>query len=255
MVLVSTAGFILSTLPQFQQDGDYFALSAIFVIIDQIAVYFFTFEYAIRLLCAPRKFRFVLSPMNMIDLLAILPFFLTLMLNHLEDFKIIGKAGKIIRLIRVLRIMRIFKLARHFNGLQCMVATMQEAYKELGLLALMVTFQAFLFAIFVFMNEKDSEQPWTLFDSAMWGILTVSTVGSNNQQPASLIGKFIGGLCPITGVILLTLPVPIIVNSFADNYRNRICRTEVRQRKETAMDSRRKSAIGGFEVKNTWLVE
>ena len=60
MVLVSTAGFILSTLPQFQQDGEYFALSAIFVIIDQIAVYFFTFEYAIRLLCAPRKFRFVL---------------------------------------------------------------------------------------------------------------------------------------------------------------------------------------------------
>ena len=130
---------------------------------------------------------------------------------------------------------------------------MQEAYKELGLLALMVSFQAFMFAIFVFINEKESEKPWTLFDSAMWGLLTVSTVGSNSQQPESLMGKFIGGLCPIMGVILLTLPVPIIVNSFADNYRNRICRTEVRQRKESTMDNRRKSTFGVLpEARNTW---
>ena len=171
--------------------------------------------------------------MNLIDLLAILPFFFTLVLSNLEDFQIIGKAGKIIRLVRVLRIMRIFKLARHFAGLQSMVATMQEAYKELGLLALLVCFQAFLFSIIVFMNEKDNDVPWTLFDSMMWGLLTVTTVGSNSQQPKSFVGKLIGGLCPITGVILLSLPVPIIVNSFADQYRNRICRTEIRQRKET----------------------
>ena len=60
MVLVSTAGFILSTLPQFQEDGEYSALSAIFTVIDDIAILFFTFEYGIRLLCAPRKLRFIL---------------------------------------------------------------------------------------------------------------------------------------------------------------------------------------------------
>ena len=193
------------------------------------------------------------SPMNVIDLLAIIPFFLTLALSNLEDFKIIGKTGKIIRLVRVLRIMRIFKLARHFNGLQCMVATIQDAYKELGLLALLVCFQAFLFSIFVFMNEKDSNPPWTLFDSMMWGILTVSTVGSGGQQPASLIGKIIGGLCPVMGVILLTLPVPIIVNSFADQYRNRVCRTEIREKKEKTLIQRRKSTcFASTEARNTW---
>lgn len=191
--------------------------------------------------------------MNLIDLLAILPFFFTLVLSNLEDFQIIGKAGKIIRLVRVLRIMRIFKLARHFAGLQSMVATMQEAYKELGLLALLVCFQAFLFSIIVFMNEKDNDVPWTLFDSMMWGLLTVTTVGSNSQQPKSFVGKLIGGLCPITGVILLSLPVPIIVNSFADQYRNRICRTEIRQRKETTLQARRKATFPSVEhARNTW---
>jgi hypothetical protein len=195
--------------------------------------------------------------MNMIDLLAIIPFFLTLALSNLEDFKIIGKTGKIIRLVRVLRIMRIFKLARHFNGLQCMVATIQEAYKELGLLALLVCFQAFMFSIFVFMNEKDTDKPMSLFDTLLWGILTVSTVGSDGQQPSSLMGKIIGGLCPITGVILLTLPVPIIVNSFADQYRNRVSRSEIRQKKETTLTKRRQSEcfVVPTEVRNTWITD
>ena len=50
--------------------------------------------------------------MNMVDLFAITPFYLTLALDSMEDLTIIGKAGKLIRLVRVLRIMRIFKLAR-----------------------------------------------------------------------------------------------------------------------------------------------
>ena len=177
----------------------------------------------------------------MIDLLALIPFFVTLFLDQMEDIYLIGKTGKIVRLVRVLRIMRIFKLVRHFAGLQSLAQTMQEAYKELGLLALLVCFQAFLFAIFVFINEKDTDKPWTLFDSAMWALLTVSTVGSNVVQPASLTGKFIGGACPIVGVVLLTLPVPIIVNGFADQYRNRICRTEIREKKERKLQERRLS--------------
>ena len=75
--------------------------------------------------------------MNLVDVFAIIPFYLTLWLNSLEDLTIIGKAGKLIRLIRVLRIMRIFKLVRHFAGLQSLIYTLHQAYKELGLLMLL----------------------------------------------------------------------------------------------------------------------
>ena len=70
--------------------------------------------------------------MNLIDFLAIIPFYLALFLNSLEDIQIIGKAGKIVRLIRVMRILRIFKLVRHFAGLQVIGGGPQEILKLFG---------------------------------------------------------------------------------------------------------------------------
>ena len=92
--------------------------------------------------------------MNMIDLLALIPFYVSLFLDQMDDVYMLGKTGKIIRLVRVLRIMRIFKLVRHFAGLQSLAQTMREAYKELGLLLMLVTFSAFIFAIVVYFALK-----------------------------------------------------------------------------------------------------
>ena len=96
--------------------------------------------------------------MNAIDLLAIVPFYISLTLDHLEDVKIIGKAGKTIRLVRILRVIRIFKLVRHFAGLQSLIRTLYEAYKELVLLMVMVTIAIFTFSILMYFAEKDVDE-------------------------------------------------------------------------------------------------
>ena len=64
--------------------------------------------------------------MNLVDFLAILPYFISLGLESLEDLHILGKAGKIMRLVRVMRILRIFKLVRHFAGLQSLLYTLKQ---------------------------------------------------------------------------------------------------------------------------------
>ena len=61
--------------------------------------------------------------------------------------------------------------------------------------------------------------------------MTITTVGYD-LHPKTMLGKLIGGFCALTGIFILTLPVPIIVNSFAAFYNNRLWRTEVEQKKK-----------------------
>ena len=90
-----------------------------------------------------------------------------------------GKAGKIVRLVRVMRVMRIFKLVRHFAGLQSLIYTLNQAYKELGLLMLLVGVAVLTFASLVYFAEKDNPAgSWSFLDSFWWGLMTLTTVGS-----------------------------------------------------------------------------
>ena len=65
-----------------------------------------------------------------VDLVALIPYFFSIILAGLEDLDIIGKAGKIVRLLRIMRILRIFKMVRHFVGLQSLVYTLHQAKKS-----------------------------------------------------------------------------------------------------------------------------
>ena len=124
-------------------------------IIDQLAMTFFTLEYVLRLVLCPNKIKFLLDKMNLIDLIAIIPFYISLLLAGLEDMEIIGKAGKLIRLIRLMRILRIFKMIRHFVGLQSLVYTLHQAYKDLCLILLIVSVTILMFSSLVFAFERE----------------------------------------------------------------------------------------------------
>ena len=77
---------------------------------------------------------------------------------YIQDFEIIGKTGKIIRLIKVMRILRVYKLVRHFAGLQSLFYTLQQAYKELGLLFILVAVAILTFSSLVYFAEKLHDQ-------------------------------------------------------------------------------------------------
>ena len=103
-------------------------------IIDITVVAIFTIEYLTRLLCSPRRLKFFLKPMNFVDFVVLLPFYASIILEGLEDYEIIGKAGKMLRLMKVMRMLRVYKLFRHFAGLHALLYTLKQAYKEMGLI-------------------------------------------------------------------------------------------------------------------------
>ena len=262
MVLLSTVTFVISTADELQMDSEgYIEFPTILYVmdlLDEFVVIFFTIEYVTRLIICPRKVKFLKQPMNIIDILAIIPFYISILLEGLEDFEIIGKTGKIIRLIRVMRILRLFKLVRHFAGLQSLLITLQQAYQELGLLLVLVAVAILTYSSLVYFAEKEFREvkgvnctdwkanfpvgrwneignhpcyTWTFLEAFWWGLMTITTVGYD-LHPKTMLGKLIGGFCALTGIFILTLPVPIIVNSFAAFYNNRLWRTEVEQKKK-----------------------
>ena len=117
--------------------------------------------------------------MNLVDLFAILPYFVNFIVDHLSEFHIIGKAGKVVRLVRVTKILRVFKLVRHFAGLQSLFFTIRKAARELGLLVMLIGVSVLTFSSLIYFAEKDDgTNNWTFLDSFWWGLLTMTTVGS-----------------------------------------------------------------------------
>ena len=277
MVLLSTITFILQSDIEIQDEE-----SANWKInslnnLDDFFICYFTVEYTLRLICCPNKWRFFKNPMNMVDFLTIIPFYLTLVLDQLEDLQIVAKAGKTIRLVRVLRIIRIFKLVRHFAGLQSLIQTLSDAYTELGLLMMIVVISILPFAVLIYYAESNKEindddhfdrdekiktifksradTNWSFIDSLWWCIMTQTTAGNNHSYPSTRFGQIVGALCAMSGVFILALPIPIIVSSFANSYKNTMWRNEIAVKKADRIQNAKRRLTKDMTTKILGLKE
>jgi len=150
-----------------------------------------------------------------------------------------GGMEDILQIFRIFKLARVLKLARHSPGLQAIVYTLRESYKELALLVFLVVISGFIFASLCFFIEIEEDSGFTSIPTAFyWVVITMTTVGYGDIAPTTGLGKFVGTMCAVSGVLVLSLPIPIIAGNFEDFHRMQQTKTKAEKAKKKLTEAK-----------------
>ncbi|MHA7734763.1 ion transporter [Nitrosopumilus sp. S6] len=155
--------------------------------------------------------RLLVSPMMLVDLAAILPFFLPFVVTD----------TRFIRIIRLLRLFRLFKLSRYSQPMQTLGAVFKSKAGDLGV-AFFILFIVLIFASSLMYHAEHEAQPdvFTSIPASMWwGIVTLTTIGYGDVYPVTVAGKLIAAGVAVIGIAVYAIPTGIMASAFTEELR------------------------------------
>nr|XP_028589672.1 potassium voltage-gated channel subfamily C member 4 isoform X2 [Podarcis muralis] len=210
--------------------------------VEGVCVLWFTLEFLVRIVCCPDKLVFIKNLLNIIDFVAILPFYLEVGLSGLSSKAARDVLG-FLRVVRFVRILRIFKLTRHFVGLRVLGHTLRASTNEFLLLIIFLALGVLIFATMIYYAERIGAKPsdpsgseHTHFKNIpigfWWAVVTMTTLGYGDMYPKTWSGMLVGALCALAGVLTIAMPVPVIVNNFGMYYSLAMAKQKLPKKKK-----------------------
>jgi voltage-gated potassium channel len=201
LIIISLISFSIETLPDLKPWQE-----RILHFMEVIVVIIFTIEYLLRILVADRKIRFIFSFFGLIDLLAILPFYVCT-----------GIDLRSIRAFRFLRVFRAFKLVRYSKALQRFHRALIIAREEFILFLMVTLILIFLSGagIYFFENPAQPEAFSSIFNSLWWAIATLTTVGYGDIYPVTVGGKIFTFLILLIGIGIISIPTGLLASALS----------------------------------------
>ncbi len=209
---------ILGTVKSFSQYNYYFH------VFETVSVVVFTIEYVLRLWSSTSdkryrgwfigRVRYFFTPLAIIDLLAILPFYIPMVLPLDLRF---------LRVVRLIRIFRLFKIGRYSKSFDIFRRVLKSKKEQLLITLFMVFILLTLSSSFIYYAEH-KVQPDTFSDipsSYWWSIVTLATVGYGDAIPVTSVGKIVGMFVSLLGIGMFALPAGILGSGFFDEIQKR----------------------------------
>ena len=202
LIIYSVISFSIETLPNLSGNMiSFLHYSEILV----VAV--FTIEYCSRIYLAPNRIKFIFSFYGLIDLLAILPFYLATAIDL-----------RTLRLMRLLRLVRLLKLVRYNQALSRFTKALYLVKEELIIFTLASLVMLYLSAvgIYHFEHAAQPEVFRSIFDGLWWAVATLTTVGYGDIYPITMGGRIFTFMILMIGLGLVAVPTGIIASALSD---------------------------------------
>ena len=195
----------------------------------------FTVEYVVRFASCPNKRSFALQPLNIIDVVAIVPYYITLAVAAALgvppwDSSAQFSGTTVFRAVRLIRVFRIFKLGRYSAGMQVFWGALVHSATSLSLLGFLIFISIILFSSVMYLVEDEGDLTPDECDPTLpggrrcdfrtipttfwWAIVTMTTVGYGDAVPSSISGRIIACVTMICGIIVIALPISVLGNNF-----------------------------------------
>ena len=185
-----------------------------FYILEWIFTGLFTIEYILRLVSIKRPLKYVFSFLGLIDLLAIIP-------SYLSIFFVGAQSLLVLRALRLLRIFRIFKLTHFLTEMEFLKTAVFTSMKKISIFMLVVFMLVIILGSVMYLVENGENGFNSIPDSIYWGIVTITTVGYGDISPVTPLGKFIASIMMFIGYGIIAVPTGIITTDIAISIRSK----------------------------------
>lgn len=196
LIVLSIVTFSIETIPNLKPQTREILQS-----IELVSVLVFTLEYVLRIYVADKKLKFIFSFFGIIDMLAILPFYLSF-----------GIDLRSLRALRFVRLFRLFKLVRYNKALKHFAKAVKIAKEEILLFLFITSILIYLSAVGIYYFEHDAqpEQFSSIFDSLWWAIIRLTTVGYGDIYPITIGGRIFTFFILMIGLGIVAIPTGIL---------------------------------------------
>lgn len=190
------------------------AVERMFIYLEWIFTITFTIEYLLRLYVTIRPMKYALSFYGIVDLLAIAPTYLSLLISGSQYLVVI-------RILRLLRVFRIFKLGKYLSEGAQLKRALIASRNKITVFLFVVTILVVLIGSLMYLVEGGRNDGFSSIPRAVyWAIVTLTTVGYGDITPSSNVGQFLSAVVMILGYAIIAVPTGIVTNEIINDRMN-----------------------------------